>query len=220
MATLPVFDASGKKVREISVSSSVFGLVRNNDLLHQVYTVLAGNMRVSTAHTKNRSERAGSGRKPWKQKGTGRARAGSVRSPIWRKGGIVFGPRNEKNYTRKVNVKMRRKAIAAALSEKTKENVCAVLEISETVAKKTKDFSRIFGALPFTGSVLFGAGKEEKDLLRYVKNIRNVSELLAEDFNAYVVLNAKNIILTEQAVRVLEHRLGDKKSQNNSLQEQ
>ena len=101
----------GEKVEDIKLPEAVFNLPSNNSLLHQVYVSMMSNKRQVIAHTKDRAERAGSGRKPWKQKGTGRARTGSVRNPIWRKGGIVFGPSKERNFKKRINQKMKQKSI-------------------------------------------------------------------------------------------------------------
>lgn len=207
MITIPVFNSTGKKMEDLSVSDSVFGLPWNEDLLHQAYTTIAGNLRVTTAHTKNRSERAGSGKKPWKQKGTGRARAGSVRSPLWRKGGIVFGPRSEKNYTRLLNVKMRRKATAIALSGKVREEKCLIVDMPESGFEKTKEAAKTLAHIKLEGSVIIGVSREEEKALQVIANIDQVKGFFAEDLNVYTVLNAKNIILTKRAVEILESRL-------------
>lgn len=211
MATLPVFDTEGKKMEDMIVSDAVFAAAKNNDLLHQAYTILAGNERLATAHTKNRAERAGSGKKPWKQKGTGRARVGSVRSPIWRKGGVVFGPRNDRNYVRALNVKMRKKATAVALSEKVRANTCVIADVTEKAFAKTKDVAKTIASLGVKGTVVFGVGADEREMLRAFQNIPKLSGIFAEDLNVRDVLDAKHIVLTKKAVHVLEARLGDQK---------
>lgn len=207
MTKIPVLSIEGKKGEDLVVNDSVFGLPWNEDLLHQVYTVIAGNLRATTAHTKNRSERSGSGKKPWKQKGTGRARVGSVRSPLWRKGGIVFGPRNDRNYVRSLNIKMRRKATAVALSGKVRENTCLVLEVPEKISEKTKDMVKMLAMTEMKGTILFGMSTEEREMFRSIENIPKVTGVLVQDLNAYELLNTKNIILTKAAVKVLEERL-------------
>lgn len=207
MIQIPVLDNEGKKVEDLSVSEKVFGLPSNDDLLHQAYTIISGNLRLATAHTKNRGERAGSGKKPWKQKGTGRARAGSVRSPLWRKGGVTFGPRNERNYTRLLNVRMRRKATAIALSEKVREKMCLVMQIPEVISGKTRDVAKAIQLMHLKGSVLLGISQEERKILDSASNIEKVQGVFAQDLNVYTVLNAKNLILTKRAVQILEDRL-------------
>lgn len=207
MTKIPVFSAEGKKLEDAVVSEKVFGLPANDDLLHQAYTIIAGNLRIATAHTKNRAERAGSGKKPWKQKGTGRARVGSVRSPLWRKGGITFGPRNERNYTRLLNAKMRKKATAVALSGKVRDNMCVVMEMPDAEIAKTKDMVKLLSGMKLTGSILLGMSREEAGMLRPLMNIEKVEGVFAEDLNVFTVMNVKNLILTKQAVQVLETRL-------------
>src|SRR4030065_2872540 len=105
MANAKVHNLEGKKTEELKLADSVFGLPDNDDLVHQVYVALMGNKRQVSADTKTRGERAGSGIKPWRQEGTGRARVGSVRTPVWKKGGVAFGPRNDRNFSQKVNKK-------------------------------------------------------------------------------------------------------------------
>lgn len=211
MAKIPVYHFSGKKEKDLTVSDAVFGVSKNDDLLHQVYTVISGNLREATAHTKNRAERAGSGKKPWKQKGTGRARVGSVRSPLWRKGGVIFGPRNERNYNRSVNVKMRRKAVAVALSERVRSETCVVLALSEEVTEKTKDFVGALEGTGLKGSTLIVLGSGQNEMTRALRNIDRLEVALAQDLNVYTILQNKNLILTEEAVKTIEQRLGEKK---------
>ena len=128
MIKFPVHNLKGERVRELELSPSIFGLPKNDELLRQVYTVQAANRRRVIAHTKDRAERAGSGRKPWRQKGTGRARAGSVRSPIWRKGGITFGPTRNRNFKKDIPQKMKRKALLIVLSGKARDKELVVVE--------------------------------------------------------------------------------------------
>ena len=118
MAKYPVHNLAGEKAGEVELSDAVFGLKRNDALLHQVFVALAANQRSPIAHAKNRAERAGTGKKPFRQKGTGSARQGSSRSPLNRKGGVVFGPSKERNFKKDLNKKMKRKATALALSGK------------------------------------------------------------------------------------------------------
>src|SRR3989339_2196997 len=117
---IEVYNLAGKKIEDIEASDAVFGLPGNDELLHQVYVAISANQRQVLAHTKTRGERAGSGKKPWRQKGTGRARVGSVRTPVWKKGGVVFGPRKDRNFSQKINQKMKAQAIRMVLAEKLK----------------------------------------------------------------------------------------------------
>src|SRR3954462_9048133 len=124
----PIYNAQGKKTGTVTLPESVFGVFWNDALMHQVVTSMHSNARPNVAHTKGRGEVRGGGRKPWQQKGTGRARHGSIRSPIWKGGGVTHGPRNEKVYARKINKGMRQKALLVALSRKAKDGEVILLE--------------------------------------------------------------------------------------------
>ncbi len=134
-----IYNQKGKSVGSLALPKAIFGVPWNGDLVHQVVTAMQANARTPVAHTKNRGEVRGGGRKPWKQKGTGRARHGSSRSPIWKGGGITHGPRNEKDYSQKINKKMRAKALYTVLSEKLRKG--QILFVEELALKniKTKD---------------------------------------------------------------------------------
>jgi large subunit ribosomal protein L4 len=138
-----IYNQKGKSVGKLSVPETVFGLSWNGDLVHQVVTAMQANARTPVAHTKTRGEVRGGGKKPWRQKGTGRARHGSTRSPIWKGGGITHGPRNDKDYGQKINKKMRTKALYTVLSEKLRKG--QILFIEELALKniKTKDAAGI-----------------------------------------------------------------------------
>jgi large subunit ribosomal protein L4 len=208
MIKVPVYNKEGDKVEEIELSDDVFGLEANHALLHQAYVILSGNTRRPTAHTKDRSERSGSGRKPWKQKGTGRARAGSLRSPLWRKGGITFGPTNEKNYIRELNAKMRKKAVSLALSEKVRANTIVVVNTYDFDTLKTARFAQMIKKLDIKGSILAGFVSEEKDVRRTSRNIQNIQDVLVSDVSVKELLDNKYVLMSKASVAVLEKRLG------------
>lgn len=208
MIKVPVYNKEGKKVEDMELSEAVFGLEANHALLHQAHVMLSGNLRSSTAHTKDRSERSGSGKKPWKQKGTGRARAGSVRSPLWRKGGVTFGPTNEKNYRNELNVKMRRKAVALALSEKVRSETLYIVDSLEFDKIKTSLFASMTEKIGLRGSVLAGFCDAEKSVRRMSRNISNVKDVMVADMNAKDLLDNKYVLLSKSSVATLEERLG------------
>ena len=142
-----VYNQKGTEAGKIKLPENIFGLPWNESLVHQVATSMAANERTPIAHTKNRGEGAGTGMKPWRQKGTGRARHGSRRSPIWVGGGITHGPRNDKDYSRKINKKMKTKALFTVISSKFKDGEVVFLDDISLRAPKTKDAKSIISAL-------------------------------------------------------------------------
>lgn len=145
-----IYNIKGKEVASIAIPETVFGLTWNADLVHQVVTSMMSDARDSVAHTKDRSEVRGGGKKPWRQKGTGRARHGSRRSPIWVGGGITFGPRNEKDFSRKVNKKMKTKALYTILSQKVRDGEVLFVDSLSFDAPKTKEAKEAIKALAQT----------------------------------------------------------------------
>lgn len=206
MAKIKVYNLEGKETGEITITDAVFGLKMNDDLVHQVYVTVAANKRQVLSHTKNRGERAGSGVKPWKQKGTGRARVGSVRTPLWRKGGIVFGPTKDKNFKKNINKKMREKAIKIVLSGKLSAGEIIVLDKLELKEKKTREFAKAFKSLKIKGSALVSFGDKEKDMRIFTRNIERVDNILTSQINVFDMLNHKNLILSQESVKYLEDK--------------
>ncbi|MEQ1561435.1 MAG: 50S ribosomal protein L4 [Nitrospira sp.] len=176
----PLYTQKGVESKKIDISESIFGLPWNADLVHQVVTSMESSARTPVAHTKNRGEVSGGGKKPWKQKGTGRARHGSTRSPIWVGGGITHGPRNDKNFDRKVNKKMKAKALYTILSAKFKNNQVIFVDDMALRVPKTKDAKEILSSL--------AKGSGAKDLLSKRKN------------SAYIALSSKDVS-TEKGFR-------------------
>lgn len=207
MLTVTVKNIAGKEVKELTLKESVFGLAPNDALLHQVYVALQANKRVALAHTKDRAERAGSGIKPWRQKGTGRARAGATRSPLWRKGGVTFGPTKERNFSKNTTSKMRQKAVMIALSEKIRSGKFVVLDALSYTEKKTKMFAETMKALSMNGkSLTFALSTDELSFSLVSRNIPKVEHTLAENLNVAQLLDHEYVLLTEAGVGVLEKR--------------
>jgi len=206
MPKIAVYNLEGKKVSDIELSSEVFGLSKNDELLHQAYVAIESNQRQVLAHTKDRGERSGSGKKPWKQKGTGNARVGSVRTPVWRKGGIIFGPTKDRNFKKDINKKMMRKAILLALSAKFKSEGIIVLEKIELAEKKTKKFAEIIKNLKIKGSALIGFSKKESELRLYSRNLKKTNNTLTSDLNVFDIMNHKNLILSKESIKYLEEK--------------
>jgi len=177
-----IYNQKGKESGKINLPEEVFGLSWNNDLVHQVMVSMMSNKRSVIAHTKDRGDVRGGGKKPWRQKGTGRARHGSRRSPIWRGGGITFGPTNEKNYSKKINKKMKSKALFTVLSQKIKDGEILFVDSLNIKEPKTKDAKNIFVAL---GKV--------KGFEKMVSKKRNSAFISLENKNENVSKSFNNI---------------------------
>jgi large subunit ribosomal protein L4 len=207
MSKIQVKNLAGKDVKELDLSALLFDQVSNDTLLHQVYVALTSNLRQVLAHTKDRSERRGGGKKPWKQKGTGRARAGSSRSPIWRKGGITFGPNKNRNFSKKTTTNMRQKATLIALSEKFRSGKLIVLDTFEGQELKTKYFAESLRALGIDGrSMIIGFDITEKQTERALQNIPRVHMALSENLNVKDLLDNEYLIMSLQSLTILEKR--------------
>jgi len=199
-----VYNLEAKQNSEMELDDAVFAIDIKSELVHEVFICQTANQRQPWAHTKDRSEVRGGGRKPWAQKGTGRARHGSNRSPIWTGGGVTFGPRKDNNYKTKINKKVRRKALKMCLSDRVATDNFKVVEDFNYAEPKTKLFSNFLEKL-FTeqkGSksfLILTAGKDEK-IMRMTKNLKNVSVIRAEDLNVMEVLNKKDLIASREAV--------------------
>jgi len=206
MIKFPVYNLKGEKIKDIELSDSVFGLPVNDALLHQVYVSQYANRRQVLAHAKDRAERAGSGKKPWRQKGTGRARVGSVRSPIWRKGGAVFGPTKNRNFKKDITKKMKRKALAITLSGKLADKEIVIVDSLEMKETKTKLMAKALEALKLKGGVLIGFSKGEKSSQRASRNISKVDNIDIENLNVFDILNHKYLVLSEEGIKVIEKK--------------
>ncbi len=207
MAKLPVYNQDGKAGAALDVNDAVFGATIKRSVIHQVYRALLAGARQPWANAKDRSEVSGGGKKPWKQKGTGRARHGSNRSPIWRGGGATFGPLSTRNYKQKVNRKMSRSAVRMALSGKLKHEQIVALE-SAPEDGKTSTLSKLRAMLPGAGkSTLLVVSEPTDGLTRAVVNIPRLNMQRAIDLNVADLMNHKYIVVTKDATKVLEDRL-------------
>lgn len=210
MPKIKVKNLEGEEVEDMQLSNDVFGLEVKDELLHRVFVAAYANRRAVIAHTKNRAERAGSGIKPWKQKGTGRARVGSVRSPIWRKGGIVFGPRSDRNFSRKVNKKENRIAIKMALSGKLAGGQMTVVERLTLDENKTKKMADALKKLGIRGKTLIASLSSEKGIEMVSRNISEVRNIPADNLNVFDILNNKNLVLSKGGIKMLEEKYAKK----------
>ena len=200
-----VYNQTGDEVGECLLPKAVFELKVNQDLVHQVVVCQASNRRQGNAQTKDRSEVRGGGKKPWRQKGTGRARHGSIRSPLWKGGGVTFGPRNERNYKKIVPKKMRRQALLMVLSAKAQNKFLIVLEGLEFKEFKTKLASQVLKSLPMEkGSKLIVLPEYNKNLVLSFRNIPSVGVVSASDMNALDLMSFKYVVILKPAIKVIE----------------
>lgn len=210
MAKVSVYNTSGKVVEEVELNNELFALPSNDSLLHQVYVVLSGNLRQVIAHTKTRAERSGSGIKPWKQKGTGRARIGSSRAPHWRKGGIVFGPRSNRNFIREINRKMRQKATLIALSEKIRSGKFLIVDSFTFPTQKTQEFNTFLKSLKISQrGLLVALDIREKETEKMSRNVEKVINTLAVDLNVKQLLDKEYFLISKQGITTLQERFAD-----------
>lgn len=203
----PLYNQQAEEISKIDLPDSIFGLKINADLLHQVVTSLISNKRQVIAHTKGRSEVRGGGKKPWRQKGTGRARHGSIRSPIWKGGGVTFGPTKERNFKKKINKKMARKALLMAISSKVKSRQLLVLEDIKLNQAKTKEmalilknFSKLFEKSRNKPSILMIIPSVDNDVKRAAQNLPNLNTVEARNINPLLILSSKYLLLMKGAL--------------------
>jgi len=192
---------------EVALPEKVFRQEMNEDLIHQAVLVEEANSRQVIAHTKNRREVSGGGRKPWRQKGTGRARVGSNRSPIWIGGGITFGPRKTRIFRKKLNQKMRAKALAIALSDKVKENSLKLVDNLSLPEGKTKLLTALLADLKLEGTTLLLLNQADANIIQAGRNLSRFQTQLAQQVTAREVLKFKNLLLVKPAIEVLKKRL-------------
>jgi large subunit ribosomal protein L4 len=227
MPKAKIYNQQGEKVGEIELSDKVFGVKANEALVHQAMVAQMANERQVLAHTKGRAEVRGGGRKPWRQKGTGRARAGSSRSPLWIGGGVTFGPTKDRNFSLKINKKMKVKAILMALSDKVLNNKLVVLEKLEMPEFKTKIFNEVILKLEKhfnikelkpkenkkedkvkkqKKSILVINGKKDEKIKFSARNLTGVKLINLDNINIIDLLKYKDLILTADTVKKLEEK--------------
>ena len=209
MKTIDVLNQTGTKVEEVELNKDVFGVKPNENVVYDAIQVYMSNCRQATAKTKKRDEVSGGGRKPWRQKGTGRARQGSTRSPQWRGGGVVFGPTGEQNYAIKQNRKEARLALKSVLSEKVKnKNLILVNEIKYE-KPQTKAAVELLKVLNTKNKTLFVVSEDSVnyEALLSMSNLQNVLVLFADEINVYDVVNSDSVVMTLDAMKSIEEVL-------------
>ncbi|MEK7612336.1 MAG: 50S ribosomal protein L4 [Patescibacteria group bacterium] len=203
----PVYNVQGKEVGEINLSDAIFDARWNADLVTQAVRAQELAIRKPVAHTKMRGEVRGGGKKPWRQKGTGRARHGSTRSPLWVGGGVSHGPRNDKKFEVKINKKMRRAALYSALSKKLKDQELRIVDSLSPKEPKTKELFQtltgFFGGKIGVPSALIIAGPDSKNIYRASANIPKVKSLDAKSINVKDVIQYKNVLIDKNAIEFI-----------------
>lgn len=209
MANINVLNQNGEVVSNVELNDAVWAIEPNEQAMFDAVMVYRANTRQATAKTKTRSEVRGGGKKPWRQKGTGRARQGSIRAPQWRGGGIVFGPTGEQNYKIKMNKKVRVLALKSALSFKNGESALKVVDQFTFEDYKTKEMISCMEKLNATGKTLVVVTEDTADEKAWVSsfNIPNVLFVYSWEFNVYDILNCDTLIVTEKAIKDIEEVL-------------
>ncbi len=203
MPKIDVYDIKGKKVSDVELAESVFGIEPNEAIVHSVLVNYLANQRQGTQSTKTRAEVSGGGRKPWRQKGTGRARQGSIRAPQWIKGGIALGPK-PRSYRYTVNKKERRLAIKSLLSSKVLENELTVVDKLELSEIKTKTMVKALADLKVEGKTLIVLPENNKNVLMSARNIEGVKTIVLNNINVFDLLKYNNLVLPLETVKKLE----------------
>ncbi len=206
-----VYSMEGKKMDTVDLAAGVFGVRVSPALIARANKVQMNNARIAISHTKIRSERRGGGRKPWKQKGTGRARHGSTRSPIWRKGGVTFGPRSERNFALKINDKEKRQALRGILSQHAAEkDGIIVIDDLKMADIKTKTLSSLVSKLPIKRSTLMLTDKADKKISLSARNLENLKALTLDNINVADLLRFNQLILSKAGLAVLTKKYSTK----------
>ena len=203
MPKIDVYDVNGKKVDTLELSEQVFGIEPNEAIVHSVITNYLANQRQGTQSTKTRAEVRGGGKKPWRQKGTGRARQGSIRAPHWIKGGIALGPK-PRNYTYRINKKEKKLAVRSILSSKVVENNIVVVNKFDFDEIKTREMAESLKNLKVDSKALIVIADKDEKVQKSARNIEGVRTTSAATINAYDLLNYKKLVITVDAVKKLE----------------
>lgn len=206
MKKMSVLNVKGEKVNDISLNEEVWGIVPNDAVLYDAITLARNSMRQGTHETKTRSEVSGGGRKPWRQKGTGRARQGSIRAAQWYHGGIVFGPHN-RSYDKKMNRKERRLALKSALAYKTINSELIIVDSIQFETGKTKEAKAFLNDLKVEKNVLIVVDAIDENMILATRNLSNVILLEANEINTLDIVSADHMIITEAAIKQIEEVL-------------
>lgn len=211
MVEVELYNQEGKKIKKVKLNPELFDVEMNEQLVYEAVVAAMANRRKPYAHAKDRSEVRGGGRKPWRQKGTGRARHGSIRSPIWIGGGATFGPTKDRNFSKAINKKAKKKALAIALTERAKEGGIMLIDALTLEEPKTKKFTGIIKSLPVGRKLLLVLDKPSKNIMQAAQNIPWIYVIGANNLNILDVLNYPKILIVEPALTMIEKLYGLKK---------
>ncbi len=203
MLKIDILNQEGTKVGDTELDAKIFGIKPVRGLIEQAIVTILANRRPVLAHTKTRGDVRGGGIKPWRQKGTGRARQGSIRSPQWKGGGVVHGPRKNRNYSIKMNAQARRKALKMVLSDKAQTEHLTVVDTIALKAAKTKEFAAILKALPIGKTRLVVLPKTDLSLVKAGRNIPGVTFIRADSLNTYDIVRHNRLIVLAEALPVI-----------------
>ena len=198
---IDLYTQKGEKKGTVDAPDTMFKAPIKEDLVHSLVVRQMANARSVGAHTKTRADVRGGGSKPWRQKGTGRARFGSSRNPIWRSGGVAFGPSNERNYTKNMPKKARRTALFSCLSVKAGDNQVFALDKFETKEPKTKEFANLMSKLPVERSLLIILTEKDANLQKSADNLPNVKTILVDNLNPHDLLKYEKVMFLESALK-------------------
>jgi len=207
MSKINVLNVKGEKVKDITLDKEIWNIEPNDAVLYDAIMLAQSNVRQGTHAVKSRAEVSGGGKKPWRQKGTGRARQGSTRAPHWYHGGVAFGPQTEKNYTKKMNRKERRLALKSALSYKVLDNELIVLDSLNLESNKTKEMKEILANLKVDRNILIVVDELDDNVVLATRNLSNVLLLSADEINTMDIVSAHALIATEGAIKSVEEAL-------------
>jgi large subunit ribosomal protein L4 len=211
---ISVYNQEGEEVGKQELNPAIFDIKIKPEVIHQVVVAQMANARQVLAHTKTRGEVRGGGKKPWKQKGTGRARAGTIRSPLWKGGGIVFGPTKERNFSQKINKKVKKKALFMTLTDKVKSNLMIILDKFFLKEGKTKEFLKVLNNLdklfPLINkksqkkNILIAIESKNENLVRATKNVSGIETIRADCLNVIDLLKYKYFLIAQKGIEKIE----------------
>lgn len=210
---LPVYNSNAESTKELELDPRIFGVKPKKEVIQQVVVAQQANTRTVLAHVKDKSEVRGGGRKPWRQKGTGRARHGSIRSPLWLGGGVTFGPSADRNFAKRVNKKQKQLALAMCLTDRAADQAVAVFEKLELASGKTKDLNNWLkavkekvGSLASAKKLLLILDNNDKVLIKAALNLKNVNTILADSLNCVEILKADHLLISEKALAIISRQ--------------